>query len=503
MSLKEWFFGSEHPGTEKSVQSVPEKPRTNPVRKDTKPNPVRKDTKPARKESVGKPRSAQHPDSTKASITKEYKPDKGAEKTSEKSAASASAGGKPPEQPEKGPKNPFKSSANAPVVPGEVEQTQILTKEELLGLSAKDKDGGSGGEPVKFVPPEKKDAKPAEPQDKLEAEKPSPAPQPAPLPKAATWKVLPVKEPWAPEAVTKEFPALERYNYFDHEAFERIVSDDWRVIGASRRGRKQAHDSRFREDAIAFGCTPELTVLVVADGAGSSKYSRIGSHVAVHAVVDECIKGFGDFKEEDKQDAKKLEEALSKLLTASVKQARTDAVEVAEKSELNPKDFRATLLTIIHCHVGEIEFLLSNQVGDGAISLLLKDKSVKKFGHSDGGEFSGEVSCFLTDSAAVEKAGNIQVHTDVKNVEAMFLCSDGIEDPFYPIDKKADDIFRQWHVGVDDPLDGFKVQPKQEAVFAEEAAAGALAHWLEFEKRGENDDRTILVMHRHPSTVQY
>ena len=112
--------------------------------------------KPARKESVGKPRSAQQPDSTKASITKEYKPDKGAEKTSEKSLFSASAGGKPPGATGERAKESFKSSANAPVVPGEVEQTQILTKEELLGLSAKDKDGGSGGEPVKFVPPEKK-----------------------------------------------------------------------------------------------------------------------------------------------------------------------------------------------------------------------------------------------------------------------------------------------------------------------------------------------------------
>lgn len=481
MSLKEWFFGSEHPGTEKSGA-------------DKSP------TKPAGKDGGGKPESTKQPDSTKATVTKEYKSDKGTEKAAAKPPEPASEV-KPVSGKEK--QNPFKSRADGPVVPGEVEQTQILTKAELMGLSDKDKSGGSEGKPIKFVPPPKQDAPKPEPKVETKPEDKKPVSNPAPLPKAATWKVLPVNEPWAPAEVAKEFPDLDRHNYFDHEAFERIVSADWRVIGASRRGRKQAHDSRFREDAIAFGCTPTMTVLVVADGAGSSKYSRIGSHVAVHAVVDECLKGASELKAEDKKDGKKLEEALRKLLTSAVKQARLDAVEVAEKSKLSPKEFRATLLTIIHFHDSGQELLLSNQVGDGAISVLLKDKTVQKFGESDSGEFSGEVSCFLTDSAAVEKAGNIQVLTNVKDVEAMFLCSDGIEDPFYPIDKKSDDIFRQWHVGVEEPIDGFKIQPRQESIFAREAAAGALAEWLEFEKRGENDDRTILVMHRHPSTVQY
>ena len=481
MSLKEWFFGSEHPGAEKS--GADESP-----------------TKPAGKVSGGQPESAKQPDSTKATVTKEYKSEKETEKAAEKPSEPA---GEAKIASSKEKQNPFKSNASASVVPGEVEQTQILTKAELVGLSGKNKDGGSGGKPIKVVPPPKEETPKTEPkaEEKKESEKPVAAP--APLPKAATWKVLPVNEPWAPAEVAKEFPHLDRHNYFDHEAFERIVSADWRVIGASRRGRKQAHDSRFREDAIAFGCTPEMTVLTAADGAGSSKYSRIGSHVAVHSVVDECLKGVAELKDEEKKDGKKLEEALRKLLTAVVKQARLAAVEVAEKSKLSPKEFRATLLTIIHFHDRGQELLLSNQVGDGAISVLLKDKTVKKFGESDSGEFSGEVSCFLTDSAAVEKAGNIQVLTDVQDVEAMFLCSDGIEDPFYPIEKKSDDIFRQWHVGVEKPIDGFKIQPKQESIFAREAAAGALAEWLEFEKRGENDDRTILVMHRHPSTVQY
>jgi hypothetical protein len=30
-----------------------------------------------------------------------------------------------------------------------------------------------------------------------------------------------------------------------------------------------------------------------------------------------------------------------------------------------------------------------------------------------------------------------------------------------------------------------------------------LAQWLEFEKRGENDDRTVAVLHRLPQTISF
>jgi len=483
VSLKEWFFGAEVPGAENSKPAAsPNSPSASESKQANKPaEPAKKpdakaETKPAEKPKVEKPAEP------KASSEEKKKSD-----------------------------NPFTGPATTKQE--DVEHTQVLTKSELDKLKDQDKER----KPIKFVPPEKasKPDQPAAPEKKKtepEASKPeekkeekpaAPPSPPPPSPKAATWKVAPVKEPWAPEAVTKEFPELDRLDYQDHEYAERIVSDDWRVIGGSRRGRKQAHDSRFREDAMAFGSNDEVTVLVVADGAGSSKYSRIGSHVAVHETVDSAISAIKALSDEEMKDADKLEAALKKALTASVRKARGKAVSVADKSKLSPKDFRATLLTIVHYHAGDKELLVANQIGDGAISLLMKDKSIRKFGASDSGAFSGEVSCFLTDKEAEKKAEEIEVVKDVKDVEAMFLCSDGIEDPFYPIDKKSLDIFQQWMCGVDKELTGFKFQPAQPAVFEQEAAAPALAQWLEFEKRGENDDRTILVMHRHPATVRW
>ncbi len=476
MSLKEWLFGAEVPGAERSAKT-PEQIPTPAPKKDSKPD------QPAATAPAGEKPVDPKPVEAKAMVVKPVDP-----------PTPAKDGAEPKLEPFSGPAEK----------PADVEQTQILTKAELKKLTPDDPDRKS----INFVPPPKAgppadrpDIPGAESADST-AEDKKPEPPAVPL-KAATWKVASVNEDWAPATVAKKFPELARNDYRDHEIVERIISGDWRVIGGSRRGRKQAHDSRFREDAMAFGHTPAVTVLSVADGAGSCTYSRIGSHIAVHEIVAAAISAVDALSDDPGKDDDKFEQALKKLLADAVRKSRMKVVEVAEKSGLNPKEFRATLLTIIHYHAGGKELLLSNQVGDGAVSLLLKDKSVKKFGDSDSGAFSGEVSCFLTDSDAVKKADNIQVIRDVDQVEAMFLCSDGIEDPFYPIEKRALDIFKQWSGGVDGPLDGFKTQTVQPPVFEQEAAAWALAQWLEFEKRGENDDRTVLLMHRRPINVKF
>lgn len=463
MSLKNWLFGSEEPGRETPAKNRPS------------PEPEKSE----RRENEGPQGPPKAKDAPSFADVK-----------------------------------PLKES-ELPKPDADVEHTQILTKAQLKELQDQDREKA---EPIKFVPPPKKSAadKPdasnkagqpetetpsSEPKE-AEAQEPVGEPRPAPI-KAATWQTEPVAEPWAPKAVAQAFPELDRADHADHETIERILPGGWRLLGASRRGRKQAHDARFREDAMSFGSLPNITVLAVADGAGSSRLSRIGSHVAVRETVRRLLESTKALAESEQSDSSKLETMLKAALTAAVKAARQRVIDVAEKASLSPKEFRSTLLTVLHWRDAGNELLLSNQVGDGAIAVLQSDQTIRKFGDADSGAFSGEVSCFLTDEEAARKADNIQSITDVDRVEALLLCSDGIEDPFYPIDKKALDIFRQWHTGVTEPLDGFKDQPRQGPVFEAEAAAGEFARWLEFEKRGENDDRTVMALHRLPTRISF
>ena len=285
-------------------------------------------------------------------------------------------------------------------------------------------------------------------------------------------------------------------------AFERVLPG-WRAAGASRRGRMHANGGTHREDSLAFDAHDRATVLCVSDGAGSCQHSRIGSHVAALRVVEFLLAATEKVDSAVAADATKLKEHLSSKVTEAVLCATDALLDLAKKSGCSPKDFRCTLLTALHYRGEQHELLLTNQIGDGAICLLRKDQSTARLGASDSGTHSGEVSCFVPDDCARVKAKAVDVISDVAALECVLLCSDGIEDPFYPLEKQAAGIFRQFYKGVDQPLKDFKAQLPQAAPLLQESAAWGLAQWLEFEKRGENDDRTVAVLHRQPVNVSW
>lgn len=334
------------------------------------------------------------------------------------------------------------------------------------------------------------------------APKSKPALAPADLPKPATWKNLPAKDPWCPPAIAAHAPELRKVAAADAVAFERVLPG-WRAAGASRRGRTHANGGTHREDSLAFDAHDRATVLCVSDGAGSCQHSRIGSHLAAQRVVEFLLAATGQVDSAVAADATKLKEHLSSKVTEAVLSATDALLDLAKKSGCSPKDFRCTLLTALHYRGEQHELLLTNQIGDGAICLLRKDQSTARLGASDSGTHSGEVSCFVPDDCARVKAKAVDVTTDVAALECVLLCSDGIEDPFYPLEKQAAGIFRQFYKGVDQPLKDFKAQLPQAAPLLQESAAWGLAQWLEFEKRGENDDRTVAVLHRQPVNVSW
>ena len=321
-------------------------------------------------------------------------------------------------------------------------------------------------------------------------------------PKPATWKNLPAKEPWCPSTIAAQAPELRKVAAADAVAFERVLLG-WRAAGASRRGRMHANGGTHREDSLAFDAHDRATVLCVSDGAGSCQHSRIGSHVAALRVVEFLLAATEKVDPAIAADATKLKDYLTARVTEAVLAATDALLDLAKKSGCAPKDFRCTLLTALHYRGEQHELLLTNQIGDGAICLLRKDQSTTRLGASDSGTHSGEVSCFVPDDCARVKAKAVDCITPVEPIECVLLCSDGIEDPFYPLEKQAADIFRQYYLGVDKPLKDFKAQLPQPAPLLQESAAWGLAQWLEFEKRGENDDRTVAVLHRLPVTISF
>ena len=324
-------------------------------------------------------------------------------------------------------------------------------------------------------------------------------PRPHVIAKSASWKNLPTKTPWCPLNIAAQAPELRKVIGDEIATCERVVPG-WRAACASRRGRMHANSGTHREDAFACDAHDRATVLCVSDGAGAYQHSRIGSHVAASRVVEVLMKATRRVDPTIAAKASSLKVYLTTRLTAAVLDATDAVIDLAKRSGCNPKDFRCTLLTALHYRGEQHELLLTNQIGDGAICLLRKDQSTARLGSRDSGAHSGEVSCFVPDDCARVKAKVVDCITPVEPIECVLLCSDGVEDPFYPLEKHAAEIFRQLYRGVQRPLPDFKTQPAQTAPLLQKSAISGLVKWLEFEKRGENDDRTIAVLHRTPVT---
>jgi hypothetical protein len=85
-----------------------------------------------------------------------------------------------------------------------------------------------------------------------------------------------------------------------------------------------------------------------------------------------------------------------------------------------------------------------------------------------------------------------------EDVEAYILCTDGIEDPFFPIHRNVVGIFDQLFEGYREPIQDVTYPNGQEPASITRSANAEieLLKWLGFEKRGENDDRSIALIYR-------
>jgi len=267
---------------------------------------------------------------------------------------------------------------------------------------------------------------------------------------------------------------------------------DWRLIGASRRGRLHAHRAEHREDAVAHATWRGGWCIAVADGAGSSPYSRIGSAIVTRIFTEQIAHMVP-------RDVRALgTTSIGDALRESLAQANTALRRFADDVGEPWKAFRTTLLaTVVHG-----EHLATVQIGDGAILLRAVDGTVHHPYTPAVGEYSGEVAHFLPDEGALEVGqASVQI-TEATPYDTVVLCTDGVEDPWYPLTRYGQALLGEWSGRATDSQSlpaGYiaAAAPRvMDNARSSLASAEALATWLAFEKRGENDDRTAAIAWR-------
>lgn len=303
----------------------------------------------------------------------------------------------------------------------------------------------------------------------------------------------------------------------DLSASKSFHDDKVRYVAASRRGRSHEQAGTFRDDDFGFwsNSAAGIYLLVVADGAGSAKYSREGSRRAVQSAVDYLSPiltptVWADGNSDEGKDGK-----VAQMLVSAANKAliQLDAFCKAENQKPNAtekyalKDFNTTLL-IAAVRVAEdgSRQIVSFSIGDGAIAWVEPGKS-ELLCAPDGGEYSGQTRFLTTTSVWAKAATDWEAFRKervfVKKVSAesakagfVALMTDGVSDPFFETDVKLHDasLWDDFILKDADVDDGEKSLKNILAMTDDKDSGNGLMTWLGFWSRGNHDDRTLAVL---------
>lgn len=280
---------------------------------------------------------------------------------------------------------------------------------------------------------------------------------------------------------------------------------DLLCVAASKRGRSHAREGLFRDDDFALwtGGAGGWNIAVVADGAGSAKYSRRGSQIAVRTIVrdlpqllEEQLTGQIDglvaehLKGVDGAEDRIRTQLYLSLATAAFNAAKAISDE-ATRVEERASAFSTTLVLSVARKGPHGWFIAGFSIGDGGAAVFdLPSRTVKPLTLADSGEFAGQTR-FLQKSefaAGYEEVAK-RLFFDVReSFTAVLAMTDGITDPKFPTDSafaSADVWCSFWETDLSQSVLLDRENP---------AIERELLAWLDFWSPGNHDDRTIAIM---------
>jgi serine/threonine protein phosphatase PrpC len=274
------------------------------------------------------------------------------------------------------------------------------------------------------------------------------------------------------------------------------------MMAASQRGRSHAFEGTPRDDdfALHFDENTGCYIMIVADGAGSARYSRRGSELACSVAMNVCREKLLADKDvllrcnqpDDKNTiAKLMQEIIGNAVFESYKAIEKEA----PGKNAQPKDYATTLLLTVCKRYDYGWFVAAWWVGDGGIGIYDRAaNSLKVPGEPDGGEFAGQTR-FLTMPDIIRNELYQRIRFEiVEDFTAIVLMTDGVTDPKFETDANLKRI-EKWNVFWDDLHGNNEEQVGVDFSLNDEEAASQLLRWLDFWSKGNHDDRTIALLY--------
>ncbi|MDO9178579.1 MAG: PP2C family serine/threonine-protein phosphatase [Agitococcus sp.] len=278
-----------------------------------------------------------------------------------------------------------------------------------------------------------------------------------------------------PRSLWKNIPsdAQQLYAKVD-SASQKIETATIKMLAASQRGRSHAHKGQARDDDFFIAQGENWQLSIVADGAGSAKYSRYGSQL-ICQTMGNFVSGL--FSKSLNLTAIKQE--FKAALAKTVFQLKNEA----QAQQASIKDYASTVLALV-CFFDTTQqqyVYLSLAVGDGVIALYQPaTHQLRLLNQPDTGEYAGE-TCFLTEDSLVNTESLLQVFSSPVFLPYV-LMTDGVSDAFFDSDNALKNA-SVWHAFWQDLT-------KNQALVDEKK----LLAWLDFWSAGNHDDRTIVIV---------
>jgi serine/threonine protein phosphatase PrpC len=314
-----------------------------------------------------------------------------------------------------------------------------------------------------------------------------------------------------PKSLWKDIPGDKNELYWKEDNSSSYGPlGDKQIVVASKRGRSHANQGTFRDDDYAWGQLPSgWSQVVLADGAGSAKYSRKGSEEACKVAIEyfEKIIDADAFTEFDnlvvEQHHRTGTDTLKNINLWIYQNLGTAAFYIHKHLEQCAANMEVPLThlhtTLIFTLFKKYEFgyaILSFGIGDCPIVLINKDiTEITLMNWLDVGEYGGGTR-FIT-MPEVFNSERFSTRFNFKLVEDLaylIMMTDGIYDPKFEVEANLEKP-EHWKAFFND-LDGNNPDGRRVILNRENAAvADELSKWMDFWSPGNHDDRTLAIIY--------
>ncbi|MEH1959059.1 MAG: PP2C family serine/threonine-protein phosphatase [Nostoc sp.] len=223
---------------------------------------------------------------------------------------------------------------------------------------------------------------------------------------------------------------------------------NWKAVARSAIGTSHKNQGIVCQDYGKYCTFKDVIVGAVADGAGSAKYSDVGSELAVETALKYLSK-ISEYLRKRQHWWQKVSQVLSqpeaeKLFTKTVNKVIAELGKKAEKENYSVNDLACTLLVF----VATPDWVAAMQIGDGFIVRRSQESEYQLLFQPDKGEFANETT-FITSANAVKE---MQVKVISEKQEFICASTDGLEkvairlsdwEPFSPFFKPLEEYLHE------------------------------------------------------------